>query len=111
MSDHAGGVPPVPGSLVVEQEPAGPRVLWLRGDVDSATVARFQVEQGRAPVVVDVIDAGEVSFICSAAIAVMILAVEASAGAGRRPVLRAASRPVDRVLMLSGMSDVFPRQG
>jgi anti-anti-sigma factor len=111
MADHAGGPPPVPGSLAVEQEPAGPRVLRLRGDVDSAAVARFHDQQGRAPVVVDVIDAGEVSFVCSAAIAVMVLAAEASAGAGHRPVLRAASRPVDRVLTLSGMSGIFARSG
>ena len=111
MSAHPGGSETSPGSLAVEQEPTGGRVLRLQGDVDSAVVARFRDEQGREPVVVDAIDAGEVSFICSCALAVMVMAVEASAAAGRAPVLRSASHPVDRVLALSGMSSLFARSG
>lgn len=100
---------PGSGSVAVEHEPEGSRVLRLQGDVDSAAVARFRDQQGREPVVVDAIDAGEASFICSSGLAVMVMAAEASSGCGRRPVLRAASHPVDRVLTLSGMAGYFPR--
>jgi anti-anti-sigma factor len=111
MTEHLGGLPQAPGSLVVEQEPTGPRVLRLQGDVDSAVVARFRSERGREPVVVDVIDAGEVSFIGSSALALMVMAAEASSAAGRAPVLRSASHPVDRALALSGMAGYFSRSG
>ena len=100
---------PLPGAITVENE-GSLRVLCLRGDVDSAVVARFR-EQLRAsrPVVLDAIDAAGVSFISSTGLAVMIRCVESSLAAGRRPVLRASSHPVDRLLQMSGMDDLFPR--
>ena len=58
---------------------------------------------------VDAIDAGGVTFISSSGLALMLLCVEASVAAGRRPVLRAASHQVDRALQLAGIDSVFPR--
>ena len=99
---------PLPGSIAVEDED-GRRVLVLRGDLDGAVVARFQADQGAEPVVVDAIDAAEVTFLSSTGVAVMLLSVEASRAAGRSPVLRTSSHVVDRLLRMSGIERLFPR--
>jgi anti-anti-sigma factor len=111
MSPHPGRLRPFPGSLTIEHEPGGKRVLYLSGDVDSATVAEFEARQGRLPVVVDALDAGAVSFLGSAGLAVMVRYAEAAAAAGRAPVLRAASGQVDRLLSVAGMGTYFVRSG
>jgi anti-anti-sigma factor len=99
---------PHPGSIVVADEGWG-RVLLLRGDLDSAVVASFETAQRPEPVVVDAIDAAEVTFISSRGVAVMVLAVEASLATGRSPVLRASSPVVDRMLRMSGIDDLLRR--
>ncbi len=99
---------PLPGSIAIEDE-GGRRVLFLRGELDSAVVASFEAAQRPKPVLVDAIDAGEVTFISSRGVAVMLLAVEASLAAGRSPVLRSSSPVVDRLLRMSGIDDVFRR--
>jgi anti-anti-sigma factor len=111
MSPQPGRLHPFAGSLTIEHEPGGQRVLCLSGDVDSATVAGFEARQGRAPVVVDAIDAGAVSFLGSAGLAVMVRFAEAAGGAGRFPVLRAASSQVDRLLHAAGLESYFLRPG
>ena len=108
MWPHPGIPVPLPGSISIEDEDDR-RVLVLRGDLDAAVVAAFKAAQRPAPVVVDAIDAGEVTFISSTGLAVMLLAVEASLAAGRSPVLRASSHVVDRLLQISGIHDVFRR--
>jgi anti-anti-sigma factor len=97
-----------PGVIRIEDE-GSRRVLCLRGDLDSAVVARFRELRRSEPVLVDEIDADGVSFISSTGLAMMITCVEASFAAGRSPVLRASSHAVDRLLQLSGMDDLFPR--
>ena len=97
------------GAITVEREGAERWVLCLRGDVDTAVATRFTNARERQRVVVDAIDAGSVTFISSSGLALMLLCIEASLAAGRRPVLRAASRPVDRALQLAGIDDVFVR--
>ena len=97
------------GAITVEREGAERWVLCLRGDVDTAVATRFTNARERQRVVVDAIDAGSVTFISSSGLALMLLCMEASLAAGRRPVLRAASRPVDRALQLAGIDDVFAR--
>ena len=97
------------GSITLEREGADRQVLCLRGDVDTAVATEFTRAQGRDRVAVDVIDAGAVSFISSSGLALMLVCVEASRAAGRRPVWRAASRVVDRALQLAGIDGVFPR--
>jgi anti-anti-sigma factor len=99
------------GAITVEDEGVDGRVLRLRGDVDTAVATRFTSAQGRQRVVVDVIDAGAVTFISSSGLALLLLCAEASAAAGRAPVLRASSRPVDRALQLAGIDTVFRRPG
>ncbi|SOD99249.1 STAS domain-containing protein [Blastococcus haudaquaticus] len=97
------------GAITVEDEAADRRVLCLRGDVDTAVATRFTSARGRERVVVDAIDAGGVTFISSSGLALMLLCAEASAAAGRRPVLRRSSRPIDRALQLAGIDTVFLR--
>ena len=99
---------PLPGSISVETE-GDRRVLVLRGDLDAAVVVAFESSQRAEAVVVDAIDAGAVTFMSSRGVAVMLLTVEASRAAGRSPVLRASSHPVDRLLQMSGIEDVFQR--
>ena len=106
--EDMGSQPALPGSITVQDE-AGRRVLCLTGDVDSAVVAWFWSSQGKTPVVVDGIDAGAVTFMSSTGLALMLRAVEASAAAGRSPVLRSSSHVVDRLLRIAGLEHVFPR--
>ena len=98
----------LPGSITVEIEDDR-RVLCLRGDLDSAVVAHFKAQRGREPVVVDAIDAGAVTFIGSAGLTMMLMCWEASVATGRRPLLRASSRPVDRLLEISSLNRVLER--
>ena len=99
----------LPGSIAIEDE-RGSGVLRLRGELDSAVVARFRTEHRGEPLVVDAIDAGDVSFISSTGLAVMLRTVEESLAAGRSPVLRSSSRAVDRLLRMSAVEDLFPRR-
>jgi anti-anti-sigma factor len=99
----------LPGSIDVEEESSG-RVLFLRGELDSAVVAQFRALRGAEPVVVDEIDAAAVTFISSTGVAVMLRCAEASVAAGRSPVLRASSPVVDRVLQISAIDHRFPRR-
>ena len=108
MDAYPGPRSPV-GSITIEREGADRQVLCLRGEVDTAVATGFTRSQGRDRVAVDAIDAGAVSFISSSGLALMLVCVEASLAAGRRPVLRAASREVDRALRLAGIDSVFPR--
>src|SRR5215218_7938065 len=105
------GLRPAAGAITVDREGDDHWVLCLRGDVDTAVATRFTSSRQRQRVVVDAIDAGGVTFISSSGLALLLLCIEASVAAGRRPVLRAASRPVDRALQLAGIDDVFPRPG
>jgi anti-anti-sigma factor len=100
---------PPAGAITIERDGADCWVLCLSGDVDTAVATHFASAQGRQRVVVDAIDAGGVTFISSSGLALMLLCAEASVAAGRHPVLRAASRPVNRALELSGIDTVFPR--
>jgi len=100
---------PPAGSITIERDGPDRRVLCLRGDVDTAVATRFASSQRRDRVVVDAIDAGAVTFICSSGLALMLMCAEASATAGRHPVLRAASSQVDRALQLAGIDTLFPR--
>jgi anti-anti-sigma factor len=98
------------GSITVEIE-GNRRVLCLRGDVDSAVVARFRNEYGPKPPAVDAIDAGAVSFISSTGLAIMLRCSDAAVAAGReRPVLRSASHVMERVLRLAGLDSVLLRR-
>jgi anti-anti-sigma regulatory factor len=103
------GLRPPAGSITIEHEEPDRRVLCLRGDVDTEVATRFVSSRGRERVAVDAIDAGAVTFISSSGLALMLRCVEASLAAGRQPMLRAASHPVDRALQLAGIDGVFAR--
>ena len=109
MGVQVGRRRPFPGSITIEHEAGGRRVLCLSGDVDSTAVQEYERRQGGLPVVVDEIDAGGVSFLASAGLALMVRCVEAAAATGRSPVLRAAAGPVDRVLRAAGLASYFAR--
>jgi anti-anti-sigma factor len=110
MGLHAEPPPPA-GSVTIEVESVGRRVLRLSGTVDTAVATRFAAGQRRDQVVVDAIDAGGVTFISSSGLAIMVMCVEASVAAGRKPVLRSVSSPVARALQLAGITSLFPRPG
>jgi anti-anti-sigma factor len=103
------GPRPLAGSITIEHEGADRQVLCLRGDVDTAVATHFTSAHGRERVAVDAIDAGSVTFICSSGLALLLTFAEASLAAGRQPMLRAASRPVDRALRMAGIDSVFSR--
>jgi anti-anti-sigma factor len=103
------GPRPPAGSITIEHEGSDRHVLCLRGDVDTAVATEFTRSQGRDRATVDAIDAGAVTFISSSGIALMVVCIEVSLRAGRRPVLRASSRQVDRALRLAGIDSLFPR--
>jgi anti-anti-sigma factor len=109
MSPHPGRLRPFPGSITIEHEAGGLRVLCLSGDVDSATVAEYESRQGSLLVVVDVIDADAVTFLGSAGLTVMVRCAEAASAEGRLLVLRAASGPVERLLQVAGIGGFFRR--
>ena len=100
---------PPAGAITIEVEAPDRRVLCLRGAVDTAVATWFAKSQRRDRVVVDAIDAGDVTFISSSGLALMLMSAEASRAAGRSPVLRAASHPVDRALRLAGIETLFAR--
>ena len=108
MDAYPGPRPPA-GSITIEPEGVDRRVLCLRGAVDTGVAMRFTTSQRREKIVVDAIDAGAVTFISSSGLALLLLCVEASLAAGHHPVLRTASRPVDRALQMAGIDSVFPR--
>ena len=81
--------------------------LELAGEIDAAAVSGFEDEQGAAPVPVDAIDAGAVTFI--AAVGVALLLRYAAVGPAGGPVLRRSSPRLDRVLELIRLTEVFRR--
>lgn len=110
MSRHIEGGPALPGLITVEAE-GDRRILVLRGDIDSAVVAKFTKNQGRELPAIDAIDAEAVSFLSSTGIAVLLRISEAAVAAGRdRPAFRSASPVTTRVLDLAGLDvRVLPR--
>ena len=100
---------PPAGTITIAHEAPDHLVLCLRGEVDTAVASAFTNAHRRERVVVDAIDAEGVTFMSSSALALMVRCVEASVAAGRHPVLRAASRQVDRALQLAGIDSLFPR--
>ncbi|WP_116450308.1 STAS domain-containing protein [Blastococcus litoris] len=100
---------PAAGAVTIEFEEPDRAVLCLRGDVDTGVATRFATARRRDRVVVDAIDAGAVSFISSSGLALMLMCAEASAAAGRHPVLLAASHQVERALQLAGIDGLFAR--
>jgi len=95
--DVSEGVRPPAGTITIDRDGDDRSVLCLRGDVDTAVATRFRSSQGRERVVVDAIDAQGVTFICSSALALMLLSLEASSRpAGTRCCARLPTRSTGR---------------
>jgi anti-anti-sigma regulatory factor len=96
----------LPGAVTLQREPGG-LVLRLTGEVDAAVVARFTADPDHQPVPVAAIDAGAVTFISSAGVALMLLWAQAPSTGGRPVLLRRSARCVDRVLQQMGLDAQF----
>ena len=82
-------------------------MLCLTGNVDTGVATRFRSEHGRERVAVDAIDAGDVTFLSSSGLSLLLLYAETSVAAGRCPVLRSVSRQMERVLQLAGIDALW----
>lgn len=100
--------PHPPGNVWLERADSG-AVLHLRGEVDTATVARWDADRpapGTDGAVVAV-DASAAAFLNSAGVALLVRETEAHRRAGGRPQLRNPSRSVLQVLRVTGVADLF----
>jgi anti-anti-sigma factor len=107
-----GTAPPYPsGAVWLEREDDGV-VLHLQGEIDTATVARWDAERpalgadGAAPAVVVAVNAAA-TFLNSVGVALLVRETDAYRRAGGRPALRNPSRAVLQVLHLTGVADLF----
>jgi anti-anti-sigma regulatory factor len=82
---------------------AGGRVLCLAGEVDGDAVDDFLRRYGREPARIDRIDAGSVTSLSPAALALVLDHLHAAEGAGR-PVTVSPSPPVARLLVGAGVA-------
>ena len=96
----------LPGAVSLQREPDG-LVLRLTGEVDAAVVARYTAGPNHEPVPVAAIDAGAVTFISSAGVALMLRWAQAASTGGRPVLLRRSARCVDRVLQQMGVDAQF----
>jgi anti-anti-sigma factor len=96
----------LPGAVTLQREPDG-LVLRLTGEVDATVVDKFTADPDRQPVPVAAIDAGAVTFISSAGVALMLRCAQAASTDGRPVLLRRSARCVDRVLQQMGLDAEF----
>jgi len=105
--------PPHPPGAVWLERGDGGLVLHLQGEVDSATVARWDRERPSAAAdgvpqgAVVAVDASAAAFLNSAGVALLVRETESHRRAGGRPELRSPSRTVLQVLRLTGVVDLF----
>ncbi|SNR95064.1 anti-anti-sigma factor [Geodermatophilus pulveris] len=104
-------VPPHPPGAVRLEPGTGGLVLHLAGEVDSATVARWDRDRpgvdGRPQGAVVAVDASAAAFLNSAGVALLVRETESHRRAGGRPELRNPSRAVLQVLRLTGVAGLF----
>jgi anti-anti-sigma factor len=107
---RAGVTLSLPGSVSVRPGAAGDE-LWLSGEVDSAVVRAFEQAHGAEAGVVTVLDCGEVTYIGSLGVSLLVRWSRAARSSGGTAVLRRSSPRLDRVLLLTGLTDEFARPG
>jgi anti-anti-sigma factor len=105
-AEHASDPLRLPGVVTLQREPDG-LVLRLTGEVDAAVVDRYTAGPDHQPAPVAAIDAGAVTFISSAGVALMLRWAQAAATGGRPVLLRRSARCVDRVLQQMGLDAQF----
>ena len=111
--DPSAAPPPHPPGAVWLERGADGVVLHLRGEVDTATVARWDADRPSpgqdgvplGPVVA--VDASAAAFLNSTGVVLLVRETDAHRRAGGRPELRNPSRAVLRVLRLTGVTDLF----
>ena len=84
---------------------AGTTVLVLTGEIDLLVVREFEEAQGSAPVSVDAIDAGAVTYIGSIGLALLLRWATPAGG----PLPLRSSPQLDRVLELTQLAGLFQR--
>lgn len=107
MSDQ--GILRPAGAIDVVEEDGVP-VLWLRGEIDSLTVCRFDrraVAPGRVAAAPSVIDASAVTFLDGRGLRFLLRQTRAARRAGTQPVLRRPARVVRRVIDVAGAEGLF----
>jgi anti-anti-sigma factor len=106
--------PKPPGCIRVVVE-GDDLVLQLTGEIDAATVGRYEsaAAAGSDPSAaaaarqVGVVDAAEVTFMNSLGVRFLLHQTEAVRADGRRPVLRRPTPPVRQVLRLTRLDELF----
>jgi anti-anti-sigma factor len=94
----------VTGVITVEEQD-GDRVMCLAGEIDVMVVDAFEAGPGLAPTPVDVIDAGQVTFIGSTGVQLLLRWAQRAEEAGRPIVLRRSSPALDLVLRVTGLGE------
>ena len=106
------GPPHPPGAVWLESGDGG-QVLHLRGEVDAATVARWNEDRsspgadGASQRAVVAVEASAAAFLNSTGVALLVRETDAHRRAGGRPELRNPSRSVLQVLRLTGVANLF----
>ena len=96
---------PPAGWIRVDQEDGGP-VLVLGGEIDAEVVAHFR-RSADGSVQAIAVDTSAVTYFGSAGVTLLLSCTKAVRERGRRPLLRAASRPCRRTLEVTGLLDAF----
>jgi anti-anti-sigma factor len=99
-----------PSRIWVERADGG-AVLHLQGEIDTVTVQDFEADPGHDPTLdgqVVAVDGSEVTFFSSIGVRLLLRMTEkARTGSGRRPIINRPTRPLMRILELTGLQDVF----
>jgi anti-sigma B factor antagonist len=98
-----------PGRIRIAVEDGG-AVLFLDGEIDAATVTAYEGAPARDATFegrVLAVDASGVTFFSSVGISFVLRMTEETRASGRRPVVRGATRPLVRILQLTGLEDLF----
>jgi|tagenome__1003787_1003787.scaffolds.fasta_scaffold19787546_1 anti-sigma B factor antagonist len=102
------------GSIALDCE-GGVPTLRLTGEIDLASVEAFEAERARRSPggagstgqPVGVVDVSEVTFLSSTGVGLLITLTKPARATGRLPELRGLTRPVRRVLTLTGADGLF----
>lgn len=98
--------PPSHGSIRIAHE-AGKATLLLSGEIDLDVVRAFESAGEPTPSAVAAIDAGAVTHLSAAGVALMLRYRDASLRAGSVIPLRRSNAHVDRVLRILRLADAF----
>ena len=93
-------------ALVVQD---GVRVLRLRGEVDTLTVAAWQARADGPPP--EAVDASAATFMDARGLRMMLRATEPARRSGHVPELRSPTRTVRRMLEIAGVALLFATVG